>query len=241
MKKLTSNFRNMAVVLTVICILAALLLSLFFDLTKQRIEASDAEKKASAIAEVLPFEGVRIETEKVLVDDDSLTVHRAFIGDMEMGVAVETFSKNGFNGEINLIVGFDADNRIINYSVLNQKETPGLGTKMVDWFKPQTESKKSLVETLFHFQVASTARQSSVIGKSAADPLSVSKDGGTIDAITAATISSRAFLDAINRAFKAVNKEIEWDSTSSASTMESEHDTIVNNVEEFIGGDCNEE
>lgn len=237
MKKLTSNFRNMAVVLTVICILAALLLSLFFDLTKQRIEASDAEKRASAIAEVLPFEGVRIET----VDDDSLTVHRAFIGDKEMGVAVETFSKKGFNGEINLIVGFDADNRIINYSVLNQKETPGLGTKMVDWFKPQTESKKSLVETLFHFQVASTARQSSVIGKSAADPLSVSKDGGTIDAITAATISSRAFLDAINRAFKAVNKEIEWDSTSSASTMESEHDTIVNNVEEIIGGDCNEE
>lgn len=244
MKKLTSNFRNMAVVLTVICVLAALMLSSFFELTEEQIAESDKKKQEEAIAKVLPFEGMQIKTEKVFVYPDSLTIHRAFVGEEEVGVAVETFSKNGFNGEITLMVGFDSNNNIIDYSVLDQKETPGLGTKMVDWFKPQAETKKSFIETIFNFQVASTPRQSSVIGKNATEPLSVNKDGGNIDAITAATISSRAFLDAINRAFRVLdNNNAEWDCTSGASTMEcaESNDTTAIYVEEIIGEVCNEE
>ena len=245
MKQLTSNFKNMAVVLTVICVLAALMLSYFFELTEEKIAESDKKKQIVAIAEVLPFEGMQTKIEKVLVDGDSLTLHRAFVGEEEKGVAVETFSKNGFNGEIKLMVGFDVNNNIINYSVLDQNETPGLGTKMVDWFKPQAETKKSFIETIFNFQIVLTPRQSSVIGKNASEPLSVNKDGGNIDAITAATISSRAFLDAINRAFRALNSDAEWDCTSSASTMEctenSQNDTVAIYVEENIGEVCNEE
>lgn len=245
MKKLTSNFSNMAVVLTVICLLAALLLSFFFDLTKGKIEEADKKKQEFAIAEVLPFSNMEIKTERVSVDGDSLTLHRAFVDQKEVGVAVESFSKNGFNGDIKLMVGFDNDNNIINYSVLDQKETPGLGTKMLDWFKPQTEVKKSFIETIFDFQIASNPRQSSVIGKNVSEPLSVSKDGGSIDAITAATISSRAFLEAINRAFKALDSDMEWDCTSSATTMESldceQNYSVEFNIEEMIGGECNEE
>jgi len=96
--------------------------------------------------------------------------------------------------------GFNPDGTIANYSVLDHKETPGLGSKMDSWFKP-TQKEKSLIERIFGFEVKSVEKQSSVIGKNPeTQALAVSKDGGEVDAITAATISSRAFLDAINRA-----------------------------------------
>ncbi len=222
MKQLSSNFINMAVSLTVICVLAALLLSYFVELTQEKIAESDKEKQSAAVTEVLPFEGAEFTTEKVLVDADSLTIYRATVAGSEVGVAVESYSNNGFNGQIKVMVGFDTEGNLLNYSVLDQKETPGLGTKMVDWFKPQVETKKSLVESIFGFQIVAKERQSSVIGKNSSKFLTVSKDGGDIDAITAATISSRAFLDAINRAFRAVNVNVACDGTSGASTMHHE-------------------
>lgn len=80
------------------------------------------------------------------------------------------------------MVGFDVDGNVINYSVLEHKETPGLGSKMAEWF---------------------TTGKGDIKGKNPGkDNFTVSKDGGKIDAITAATISSRAFLDAVNRAHK---------------------------------------
>ena len=89
------------------------------------------------------------------------------------------------------MVGFDKAGNIFNYSVLEQKETPGLGTKMVDWFKTDKGNQN-------------------IKGKNGGTAnLTVSKDGGEIDAITAATISSRAFLLTIQNAYKAfkVNTE----------------------------------
>ncbi len=224
MKQLSSNFINMAVSLTVICVLAASLLSYFVNLTQEKIAASDKQKQSAAVAEVLPFEGAEIITEK----NDSVTIYRAMVDGKEVGVAVESYSNSGFNGQIKVMVGFDSKGNLLNYSVLDQKETPGLGTKMVDWFKPQVEAKKSLVESIFGFQIAAQERKSSVIGKNQSNvPLRVSKDGGDIDAITAATISSRAFLEAVNRAFSAVNADVVWDGTSSASAIHHD-DEVVN-------------
>ena len=74
------------------------------------------------------------------------------------------------------MVGIDNAKNIVNYEVLSQKETPGLGTKCVDWFKEQ------------------------INGKSISTDFKVTKDGGDVDAITAATITSRAFLDAVKKA-----------------------------------------
>jgi len=72
--------------------------------------------------------------------------------------------------------------------VLEQKETPGLGTKMVDWFKTDKGNQN-------------------VRGKNpVTNKLTVNKDGGEVDAITAATISSRAFLDAVHNAYNAYAK-----------------------------------
>ena len=84
-----------------------------------------------------------------------------------------------------MIVGFGWQGTILNCSVLEHAETPGLGAKMQDWFRMEKG-------------------QQSILGRAVpAQGLQVVKDGGDVDAITAATISSRAFLNAVNRAYSA--------------------------------------
>ena len=98
---------------------------------------------------------------------------------------------NGFSGEINIIYGFDQEGNVTGFEVVQQAETPGLGAKMNDWFR-MPEGKRSIIGL-----------------NSANNNLTVSKDGGDVDAITAATITSRAFLDALTRADKAFRQETE--------------------------------
>ncbi len=102
-----------------------------------------------------------------------------------VGAAVESYSLAGFSGEIRLMYGFDADGNITGYEVMSHAETPGLGAKMGEWFRSPEGNRN-------------------VIGLNPATTnMTVKKDGGDIDAITAATITSRAFLDALTRASKA--------------------------------------
>ena len=119
------------------------------------------------------------------------------------------------------MVGFDPEGNITEYSVLDQKETPGLGTKMVYWFRPQGEVKKSLLETIFGYEVKTPEKQSSIIGKNPAENnMTVSKDGGEIDAITASTISSRAFLESVRTAYNAyaaANQQPKTDANTGAT------------------------
>ena len=126
MKKLESSFVNMALVLTAICVLAALILSAFFSLTKGVIEQATQEKQTVAISEVLPMENLQLESEVVNLEDKEWTIYNAFVGENYVGTAVESYSNNGFNGLVRLMVGFDANGKILNYAVLDQKETPGL-------------------------------------------------------------------------------------------------------------------
>ena len=88
----------------------------------------------------------------------------------------------GFGGELKVLVGFDAEGKVLGYTILQAAETPGLGAKADKWFQKDGKG--------------------SIIGKQIADkPLTVNKDGGDIDAITASTITSRAFLKAVNQAY----------------------------------------
>ena len=101
-----------------------------------------------------------------------------------VGYAVESFTSKGFSGTINIMVGFDIDGNIIGTSVLSHSETPGLGAKMT--------------EPAFYTQF---------IGKNPASfRLAVRKDGGDVDAITASTITSRAYCDAVDRAYRVFQK-----------------------------------
>ncbi|MDR1742333.1 MAG: RnfABCDGE type electron transport complex subunit G [Dysgonamonadaceae bacterium] len=217
-----STFKNMFLSLTLISLFAAAALAAVYNVTKEPIEQSKTAKKQSAIKEVLPEFARLDEPERVKTDvlPDSLSVYRAYdSANRFVGAAVES-SANGFGGEIKIMVGFDVEGKIVNYSVLEQKETPGLGTQIIDWFKPQTNQDKSLAEKLLRFEVKSEARNSSVIGKNPAkDKLTVSKDKGDIDAITAATISSRAFLEAVRNAYAAYagNTDYKPDAESGAS------------------------
>lgn len=188
MEKIKSTFITILASLTCFCLIAGTALAVANKLTEDKIATAKAAALQEAIKKVAPefdndpsAEQYRAAT----ADGDSLTIYPAKKGGKLVGAAVETNTKKGFGGEIRIMVGFDADQKIVNYSVLEHNETPGLGSKMEEWFR--TDKGKQ-----------------SVLGRDMkGGALKVSKDGGEVDAITAATISSRAFLDAINRAYAA--------------------------------------
>lgn len=224
---LQSSLRNMVVVLVGAGILAALGLGVVSELTKKPIEKAQSEKVISALREVLPaFDNNPAEEMEVQrVDGGELVVYTARMGGEQVGTAVRSFSSLGFGGDISVMVGFDSEGKINGYSVLDQAETPGLGTKMVDWFKPQGDPVVSVVERLFGFRMPESRRQSNIYGMNPGiAPLQVSKDGGQIDAITSATISSRAFLDAVNRAYLGINMSA---GVATGATLNQQGDTTL--------------
>lgn len=178
----------MVLSLTLVSLVAAALLGGMYVLTEEPIAQTEQKKQMQAKIDVLP------PTENISFGDkqeiDGVTVYEAFAGNERVGAAVETFDANGFNGKFTLMVGFDNDGNITGYTVLKQNETPGLGANMINWFKTDKGNQN-------------------VIGLNPAEKnMTVKKDGGDIDAITAATITSRAFLRAIVRAYNALPKEV---------------------------------
>ncbi len=216
MKKLASNFKNMVLVLSGITLFAALALASVYSFTKEPIELAKKAKQQNAIKEVLPPYD-HIDENPVEINDgvEVCKVFKAYDkANQFVGAAVESSSNNGFSGKISIMVGFDKDANIVNYSVLEQNETPGLGAKMGDWFKTDK------------------GRQS-VIGRNAAKSnLTVSKDGGEVDAITAATISSRAFLFAVRNAYAAFSaSESSAVKDDSVSTEQNDSIPVEKNTE----------
>ncbi len=187
MAKTESTFKNMVLSLTFISLAASACLGFVYEFTKKPIELSNLNKKLDAIKQVVPEftnnpneEMYRLPTG----DGDSLEIYPAKKDDVIVGFAVNTYTKNGFSGNISLMTGFKPDGTIISITVLQQKETPGLGTKMTEsQFKDQFNDKNPVQFNL-----------------------KVKKDGGQVDAITAATISSRAFCDAVQRAYNTLQK-----------------------------------
>lgn len=188
MEKLKSTLPNMLLSLAGICVVAGAILASVNEATLEPIAASKAAALESAIKMVVPeFDNTPTAESYMAVtgDGDSLRIYPAKKGGELVGVAVESNTMNGFSGEIRVIVGFDKEGTLYNYSVLQHSETPGLGSKMQEWFRTDKNNQ-------------------SVIGRKLSEgELKVSKDGGNVDAITAATISSRAFLNAVNRAYSA--------------------------------------
>jgi electron transport complex protein RnfG len=187
MAKKESTFKNMLLSLTLISLGASAALGYVYEFTKGPIEISKMNKKLNAIKTVVPPFTNNPDREMYLLptgEGDSLEVYPAKTDSALVGFAIKTYSKKGFSGQISLMAGFKPDGTIINITVLEQKETPGLGTKMAEpGFKDQFMGKNP-----------------------SAFNLKVKKDGGKVDAITAATISSRAFCDAVQKAHNALMK-----------------------------------
>ncbi len=156
--------------LTAIAALAGFLVALADAGTREPIARAKAQAFTAALMEVLPA-GVSDPEPRILrmADGASNTVYVA-----DGAIAMEVRSPNGYAGEIVLLLGFTADDRLYNYTVLDHKETPGLGAKIAGSFRAAVTNRPA----------ATTVWK-------------VKKDGGDIDAITAATISSRAVCEAI--------------------------------------------
>ena len=210
MAKLQSSFRNMFLSLSLICLTVAILLAQVNKMTATPIAEAKAMKLQHAIREVVPaFDNDPVAEAYRMAGDngDSLLVYPAKQGDELVGFAINSYSNNGFSGNVQVMVGFDMAHRIVNYAVLQHAETPGLGSKMTEWFRDATQPSQS------------------VIGRDLSEGLlAVSKDGGDVDAITASTITSRAFLEAVNRAYAAYNgsREDVWSGATTATEEETE-------------------
>lgn len=184
MKKKESTLINMIISLALVTGISGACLGLVYSFTEGPIAVAKQEKFESALKKVLPkFD--RIEDVNVTLDDNvELTANKAFKNDKLVGIAVSTFTMQGFSGRIDLMVGFLPNGNLYKVSVLKHKETPGLGTKMDDLgFYTQFENKHPKE---FNWLVK--------------------KDGGDVDAITAATITSRAYCDGLQTAFEAFEK-----------------------------------
>lgn len=184
MAKKESTLSNMVIALLVITLAASAALGGVYELTKEPIAAAKLEKKNNAIGKVIPeFNNIPTDEEyKVPINGDTLYFYPGKMDGELVGTAIETFSMMGFNGEIRIMVGLLPDGTINDVALLFHAETPGLGDKM--------DRRKS--DWSMQFQ-----------GKNPNDfQIAVTKDGGDIDAITASTISSRAFCDAVVRAYE---------------------------------------
>lgn len=193
MAKKESTFLNMVLTLLLVSLLASAALGGVYLATKEPIAIALEKKKILAIKRVTPEHNNEPSKEfySMLVDGDSLFVYIAKQGNDTVGVAIETWSKNGYGGIIKLLAGFKTDGTIQNIAVLEHKETPGLGSKI----------SKAISKWSFQFNGLNPGKDKIAITKNKG------KDGGTIDAITASTITSKAYVDAVLRAYNAYKKE----------------------------------
>ena len=197
----------MLLVLTGITAICVALLAYVNELTKEPIAQANAKTLSDAVKAVVPgFDNDPIAEKKVqMVDGVEYAVYPASKAGEFIGAAVESKAM-GFGGDLKVLVGFDAQGNIIDYSLLSHAETPGLGSKADAWFKK--------------------GEKGDITGKNPGEtPLTVTKDNGQIDAITASTITSRAFLNAVNLAYAAYDGQNEADGVSGATQKNVEQPT----------------
>ena len=200
MKKLKSSLVNMVIVLTVITLCAGAALAFVNDMTRGPIEAINKKNLEDGIRKVLGDDKVEIPAPRTLEDG-------TVIYETEKGAAVQAQDPQNasFGGDLTILVGFNKEGDIMGYTILKTNETPGLGAKAGDWFQ--------------------AGQKGDIIGKNPGQkPLSVTKDGGEVDAITASTITSRSFLRAVNAAAAAcTDSEALTDALSAATCQDEAH------------------
>jgi electron transport complex protein RnfG len=178
-----SNILHYALVLGIITVTIASILAGVYALTKDRIAEAVRQDFLAGLRVVLP-EFDNAPDEDIILYDNS-TIYTAKIAGEIVGYACVGISKNGYGGQINVLVGTTTTGRVSNVTVLSHKETPGLGDKI------------TASEFLSKFKDAALNKI-----------FSVKKDGGDIDQFSGATISPRAVCEAVNNATKALSEGI---------------------------------
>lgn len=184
MKPAKSSLFNMVAALLTIAICSAAAIGYVYQLTEEPIAAAKKQKTLNAIRDMVGVFDNNPFDEKTLLSDGQTELYPARENGIITSVAVKAQSNAGFGGKIELIAGISTDGTLIGYKIIEQNETPGLGTKV-------TEHKFSS-----QFEGMDTRSGN----------FNLSKDGGEIDAVTGATISSRAVVSAVKKAVSAYNK-----------------------------------
>ena len=207
MKKLESSLPNMVLVLTGVAVIMGGILAYVNHLTEGPINEQKAKALADGIKAVIACDDVIVSKTDTVLQTDAKGKEMTYViyqtqdaQGKELGAAVES-TMGGFGGNLKVLVGFDPDGKILGYTLLEHAETPGLGAKADRWFQK--------------------GEKGDIIGKDPKEPLTVSKDGGQVDAITASTITSRAFLLAVNNAYSAY-KNTPVDAQTGATKQEKE-------------------
>ena len=189
MKKLESSLLNMVLVLTGVAVIMGGILAYVNHLTEGPIAQQKEKTLADGIKAVMVCDDIVVAKTDEVIQNDAKGKELVFkiyqVTDAQgkdLGAAVESTTM-GFGGDLKVLVGFNPEGTIMGYTLLEHAETPGLGAKADKWFQKD--------------------QKGDIIGKSPVEPLTVSKDGGQVDAITASTITSRAFLKAVNNAYNA--------------------------------------
>jgi electron transport complex protein RnfG len=186
MKKLESTLVNMVGVLVCVALVMGAILAYVNHITEGPISEQAEKALSDGIKAVMMSDNLTVtanDTISETIDNKECVfiVHKAAdASGKELGAAVESTTL-GFGGDLKVLVGFSPEGEILGYTLLQHAETPGLGAKADTWFQKDGKA--------------------SIIGKNPSTPLTVSKDGGDVDAITASTITSRAFLKAVNQAY----------------------------------------
>ena len=189
MKKLESSLTNMVLVLTGVALIMGAILAWVNSVTAAPIAQQKEKTLADGIKAVMGTDGLTVSKTDTVRQNDAKGKELTFIiyqtqdaQGNDLGAAVESTTL-GFGGNLKVLVGFNPNGDILGYTLLEHAETPGLGAKADQWFQK--------------------GQKGDIVGKNPANPLTVSKDGGQVDAITASTITSRAFLLAVNNAYSA--------------------------------------
>lgn len=233
MKKIKSGFWGMVLSLTLISAIVAVLLGWVFGVTDKIIQDISEKNRLSSILDVVApgctdFAAYTIANPINVNGSNVYNVFNAADSTLA-GIAVES-SDIGFGGELTILFGFSPDWEITGYRVMEHSETPGLGAQVDKWFQSGAAVASGSENMLFKRKkpVESTLVGAAVEGRHnviglnmSAGRVSLSKDGGTIDAITASTITSRAFVRILKKAYAAANPDAvsaATDATTGATT-----------------------
>jgi len=193
----------MVLVLTGVAVIMGGILAYVNHLTEGPINAQKAKALADGIKTVMCVDDLKVVKTDTVHKTDAKGKELTYIiyqtqnaQGQNLGAAVQS-TTGGFGGDLKVLVGFDSDGKILGYTLLEHAETPGLGAKADKWFQQ--------------------GEKGDIIGKDPKEPLTVSKDGGQVDAITASTITSRAFLLAVNNAYNAYMSTSDTDSETGAT------------------------
>ena len=179
----------MVLVLTGVAVVTGAILAYINHVTEEPIKVQKEKTLADGIKSVMGGGDLKVSKTDTVRQNDAKGKELTYIiyqtqdaNNKDLGAAVES-TTGGFGGDLKILVGFDPEGNILGYTLLEHAETPGLGAKADKWFQK--------------------GEKGDIIGKNPKEKRTVSKDGGKVDAITASTITSRAFLLAVNNAYSA--------------------------------------